>query len=223
VETPLRGEPIAPRALNSLRPQAAARDCHAFAEWLLAFQRQTVAGHEHITETTLAEMLFDPLRGYLEPGHQGQDEAWLEETSKTLIGFAMPFGWRYGDAHPSNILIDGKAVSGVVDWGGSEPTEWPVMDWFHFALTYAIECCKKTHPSWKRTDLVDHALRLIICPPASGVAHVLRAETSRFLFSYGLDMDAYPALLMIFLLKLWWPGDKMMLVNQAFRHLCQSR
>lgn len=222
-ETGLKGNSIRSHSLKIPLSRIFEKDCRPFANWLLNFQSQTITGYEIITEDLISNLLFDPLFHFFEQFQQEKSIIdWLRWKAEKLIGLKIPICWRFGDAHPSNILITNHLVSGVVDWEGLQADQWPIFDWFQFVFTYAIECTYKTHPSWNQDELANEALNLLIVyPPSSGISYAIQTETKQFLQSYGLDPETFYPLLMLFLLKLNWIGEKKVLLNNCVRHFVE--
>jgi hypothetical protein len=68
----------------------------------------------------------------------------LGEICARLRRYATPRTAVHGDLWLGNVLLDGRRVSGVVDWEGGTASGEPVRDLVRFALMYALFLDRRT-------------------------------------------------------------------------------
>lgn len=195
------------------------RNWDAWRQWLGAFQEATSLGRSRVHADMLDELVVRPIREAL-PGNGGLEPvSALSALVHQLCGQEMERVWRYGDAHHSNILIRNGAVSGVVDWEGSEPENWAIMDWFQFTAQYLIDSHRMRWPSASADALGQMAVASLLCPSGTPLDSTAVAQTRIFLEHQGMQPSLLPALLVFFLSQFYWPGDKAALLRQAYAAL----
>jgi hypothetical protein len=194
-----------------------ANGCHAFADWLVHFQACTRSSSLEITRGVLESLLLPPLEGL--PGADDTHKSLVEDIAEALVGLQVPLVWAYGDAHPSNILLNDGVVSGVVDWEGAAPGQWPVFDWFQFMLSLAQELIKAQYPSMNRLQRETAACELLIGQPNTRLAAILHQQTTRFLSAINLHPELVLPLFLVFLIGYYWFDGKEALVQQVVAQL----
>ncbi len=217
-EKGLAGQPIDLTGWNRNQSSLVEASCSSFADWLLHFQRCTRSGQIQITRETLGE-----LSGLLEKEYH-VDESLRRKAEgifAPLEGTVMPLVWTYGDAHPSNILLDGRGVSGVVDWEGCRPDQLPIFDWFQYSVCLAQELLKSHTAADTPVARVTEACLTLVQEPRTRIAAVLQDQTRVFLSGLGLGPQVLP-LFLVFLVKYFTldsnthsPQDKQVLVRQV--------
>jgi hypothetical protein len=215
-EKALPGRPFEISAVAGSRDTTLADGCRAFSDWLARFQTCTQSGWLEITRGVLEPLLLHPLEAL---GVDDTHRALVEDIAEGLVGLHVPLVWAYGDAHPSNILLNGGTVSGVIDWEGASPGQWPVFDWFQFMLSLAQQLVKAQHPSMNTLQQTIAACELLMKPPNTRLAVVLHHQTIRFLSSANLCPELVLPLFLVFLIGYYWFDDKEALVQQVVAQL----
>ena len=210
-EPALPGEPFETATATSSW-DTIANGCAVFADWLVRFQAHTRMSSQVITAHQLESVLSNTLEKISVMDHRSQ--TWVKALSKELIGLQIPLVWAYGDAHPSNILLENGRVSGVVDWEGATSGQWPVFDWFQFLLSLAQELIKaRCHVD--RVQRAVMACRMLAGPPTTRLAKILQEQTERYLSLIGLDPKLALPLFLVFLIHYYWFEDKGTLLQRV--------
>ena len=208
-EKALPGFPVTTAAIGSASNRAEI-SCSAFAEWLALFQSFTQTGLFTVTRNWI-ESIFNPLEKTT--GMERQKQL-IKNLSMELVGLEIPLVWAYGDAHPSNILLLNERISGVVDWEGVAPDQWPIFDWFQFVLSLAQELIKAKYPQ-DRLQRAIMACTLLIGQPDTQLAATLQQQTRRFISHIGLEPELALPLFLLFLIRYYWFDDKETLVKRV--------
>lgn len=58
-------------------------------------------------------------------------------TRQALLGREVPLGFVHGDLNLGNVIVDGGAMTGLVDWEHSAERDLPLLDGFHLVLSAA--------------------------------------------------------------------------------------
>ena len=216
-EKALLGRPFEISAGSGSRDAMLANGCRAFADWLVHFQACTRSSWLEITRDVLESLLLRPLEKF--PGVDDIHKLLVEDIADALLGLQIPLVWAYGDAHPSNILLNDGAVTGVVDWEGAAPGQWPVFDWFQFMLSLAQELTKAQHPAMNRLQRATAACELLIGQPNTRLATVLHQQTTRFLSAINLCPELALPLFLVFLIGYYWFDGKETLIQRVLAQL----
>jgi hypothetical protein len=216
-ERALPGQPLETSIIGSNGHARLANGCCAFADWLVRFQACTRGDSLEITLDGLEPILFRPLAEL--SGVGDTRKLLVKDIARALLGLQIPLVWAYGDAHPSNILLSRDLVSGVVDWEGATPNQWPVFDWFQFTLSWTQELIKARYPSMDRVERATTACALLSGQPNTRLATVLRQQTARFLSAIDLDPELALPLFLVFLVGYYWFDDKETLVQRVLAQL----
>ena len=214
-EQALPGEPFETAAISGSR-DTVVNGCSAFADWLVRFQACTQTGSFGVTRDWLRSALVDPLEKMA--GIDNRHRSLVEDMMVKLAGLQVPLVWAYGDTHPSNILLRDGRVSGIVDWEGTIPGQWPVFDWFQFILSLAQELIKTQYPR-DRLQRAIVACSLLIGQPTTRLAAVLQQQTKRFLSLINLEPELALPLFLVFLVHYYWFDDKETLVQRVSTEL----
>jgi len=212
----LPGEPINIPADNILGRRAVERHLSAFLSWLIEFQSQSMIGDQ--TNNALDWQEFFAQQRINPMGDIPQDDQFhrlSKEISNRLSNTTMPCSWGYGDAHHSNILLEGNRVSGVIDWNGVKEKQWFFIDWYYFLFSYAVQFYKKN----LKID-INSQCRLAISTTMGITNHWLtglfQAKTRQFLEHNSFDPHLSPELFLTFLHDLHWPTKKEQLIKDAY-------
>jgi len=216
-EKALPGRPFEVSAARGRRGAALGDDCHAFADWLVHFQACARSGWLEITRDVLEPAIYRPLAELR--GVEDGLRALVEERCQSLVGLRVPLVWVYGDAHPSNILLDGGSVSGVVDWEGTAPGRWPVFDWFQFTLSLAQELIKAQCPAMGRLERAVVACDVLIGEADTRLGSVLQQQTERFFRAIKLPAELVVPMYLVFLIGYYWFDGKEVLVQRVLGQL----
>jgi hypothetical protein len=217
VEKALPGQPFETASVSSGRDTIVTNGCRAFADWLVHFQASTQSNKLEITRDVLELLTLRPLQKFTSLDHTYSSLA--ADVTEALLGLQIPLGWAYGDAHPSNILLNNGIVSGVVDWEGVTPGQWPVFDWFQFILSLAQELIKAQAPSMNRLQRATTACEFLIGQPNTRLAVILHQQTTRFLSAANLSSELLLPLFLVFLIGYYWFDDKESLVQRVLSQL----
>lgn len=215
VEQAISGEPMEIARSRWRLDTKTARSVRAFSDWLVSFQYQMQTGYGRLDHSSISKLLATSKAHLNGPSIPERVTALLSHLEYSTPALQLPLTWRVGDCHHSNILLSDGQVSGVVDWDGAQPGQWPIYDWFQFVFEYAQEYSKKLRPTRTHEENTDLALRMLIKAPDDAVAAVLQKETSRFLATYDLPASLFPILFILFLDGFWYPHGKPTLVKQA--------
>jgi hypothetical protein len=144
VSTAVRGAPMSVRYYEPGHvsdPHKVARDFDRAGEWLADLRASTGSGSVEITPvsfTRLVQPVVDRYRSCI-----GWD-SWEQELFLSLVrgadavsGAMLPLSFVHGDFAIGNILLDGDAVSGVVDWECARANDAPFYDVFKLAASYS--------------------------------------------------------------------------------------
>lgn len=216
-EKALPGRPLESALLSNDCDRIVAKGCRAFADWLVHFQACTCCSWLEISREALELLLFRPLEKFI--GVDDTYRALVEDATESLLGVEVPLVWAYGDAHPSNILLNEGTVSGVVDWEGTSPERWPTFDWFQFVLSWAQELIKAQDPSLNRLQRATAACQLLTRHPITPLAAVLQQQTARFLSAINLDPELALPLFWVFLIGYYWFDNKEALIRSVLANI----
>jgi len=213
------GEPITIPGEDSQGRRAVEQQLSAFLDWLVAFQAQAAVGSNVFNWSDFITIQLEL------PGLYFLRADPYQETSQALISRlptnSIPLTWGYGDAHHSNILMEGGRVSGVIDWIGAEEEQWFYTDWYYFLFFYALEFFKKN----SKADL-DTQRRLAISTTMGISDHWLtdlfKDKTRQYLENYSFDPQLSPELIITFLYDLHWPQGKDQLLKDAYSIYSQA-
>lgn len=215
VEEALSGEPIEISTSRWRLRTETTKNIRAFADWLVVFQDQAHTGQRCLDDLAVSKTLTSlktQLNGSPIPEKAIALFAHFEQNTPSL---ELPLSWRYGDAHHSNILLNDGQVSGVIDWTGAKPDQFPIFDWFQFVFEYARSYSQNLQLSKQERGDTLFVLKMLLDVPSDPVSTILQAETVRFLTAYNLPTNLFPVLFLIFLDQFWWPYDKPTLIRQA--------
>ena len=119
-----------------------AADFAAVGAWLADFQQATAG------ESGALDMLggvSSRLRArFPEDKDLDADLEWLARMHERLRGNAVPRTAVHGDFWSGNLLMDGRGLTGVVDWEAGSISGEPVRDLVRFALMYALYLDRRT-------------------------------------------------------------------------------
>ena len=119
-----------------------AADFTAVGAWLADFQQATAG------ESGALDMLggvSSRLRArFPEDKDLDADLEWLARMHERLRGNAVPRTAVHGDFWSGNLLMDGRGLTGVVDWEAGSTSGEPVRDLVRFALMYALYLDRRT-------------------------------------------------------------------------------
>ena len=214
-ESFLLGRAIQPRKLAALRIDTFA-SAHATAvyDWVACFQEQTTVREEGFHGINIEGTFIEPVRRMLAASSMKTDVlAALQHRSGALLGKALPVVLIHGDLHPSNILLLGNKISGVVDWASSSPEGLPFHDWFQFLFEYGFELVK--HRDGR--NLIDQRLesiRVMFCDDNS-TSRAAAFWTGKLLLKYGVDPATSSLWLLKFLSEVYLPKGNAQLVQAA--------
>lgn len=212
-EKALPGRPLEVSSLNNNYDTVLMNNCGAFAEWLIRFQTCTKNSSLEITGEVIESFLSRPPEklSSISGVHRS---AVKNVITKELLGLRIPLVWVYGDAHPSNILTKNGAVSGIVDWEGTAPGQWPVFDWFQFILSMSGELIKAQYPAMSKLERTTTACKFLIEDPASGLAKIMQQQTRQFFSAISLAPESILPMFLVFLIDYYWYDDKETLLQQ---------
>lgn len=197
------------------------RNWTAWRRWVLQFQEQSATTLEPISCATLDEwILANIARSLRQDERAASIIADLHAIVRELEGNPIRKGWRYGDAHHSNILLDRRMVTGVVDWEGAQPGQWPTLDWLQFAVQYLVDFYHAMAPNASRTACAEWAIDSILRSPNTPLDKLVQKQTYRFLSASGIDHKALPAFFISFLAT-QWPCDRGALLRHAHAAICR--
>ena len=145
VATALSGTPMtvsyfAPR--HTANRSRVAADLHAAGSWLGHMQQATAAEHATID---IVSGLAERLRSrFGMDDHLGDVADRLAELDARLRSAKTPRTVVHGDFWFGNVLMQGGALSGVVDWEAGSLCGEPAKDLARFALSYALYLDRRT-------------------------------------------------------------------------------
>ncbi len=122
--------------------------------------------------------------------------------------------WRFGDAHYSNILLQGGRVSGIVDWEGAKPEQWVLNDWLQFVFQYMVELAGVRKRSAQRNSLAREVLTAMSGIPLTRLDEMALCETEKFIGAWRLDRQLLPTYVAHFARELYWPDGKNNLLSE---------
>lgn len=208
----LPGEPINIPTDNIFSCREVERHLEMFLAWLIEFQSQAMIGTQ-IYSAQDWMVFFERQRTNTFSELPG-DDRYLRGISDKLSAEIIPSSWGYGDAHHSNILIEGDQVCGVIDWIGVQEKQWVHIDWYYFLFFYALEYFKKN----RKIDLAARrrlAISTIMGIDDHRLSRLFQAKTIQFLEHHLIDPDLSPELFVTFLFNLYWPAEKAILIQDA--------
>jgi Phosphotransferase enzyme family len=141
--TALPGGPLAVRYYQPghvQNPSRVGQDFGLAGGWLSRFQRETAAGGVTLGTEAFEEWVrpvFERYRAVI--GWSGWEEGLLDRlamVARELTGVPVPLVAVHGDYAIGNVLIDGRRISGVVDWEQGRRRGLPFTDLFKFAASY---------------------------------------------------------------------------------------
>ena len=177
---------------------------HAFAEWLLHFQKEVENKLENISYE-----FIEALKKKLAVQYNIDPELFqVDQILQPLTGLETNTVYAVGDTHPSNILIHKGKISGVIDWEGTSFNKLRFYDWFQFELSVAQEYIKVKSPSINQTERVNLAFELIFDPSNTKLGEFLDRQTDFYLNSAGLPSDLKLSLFLLFLIDYYWIANK---------------
>lgn len=133
VETVLSGRPAARALMRS--PGRFAELAEAIAEWLERWNGRT---REVPTSARRVDTeLLDPASELALPDAY---KSWLAERWRALADGQPPLVARHNDLTMWNVLVDGRAPIGVLDWAEAEPAGLPLTDFFYAIADAAAAC-----------------------------------------------------------------------------------
>jgi hypothetical protein len=220
-EGPLSGRPMPLLVRDGAIPQYA-DPFYAVYRWLMDFQSHGITGNLCLAPLTLQARLIQPVQSSLEAA--GMDHPVLQKSvdqAHSLEGLTLPTLFCHGDLHPSNVLLSGGRVSGVVDWETAHTDSLPFYDWFQFVFEHRLEATRRRHPTWQRDRLLGSVVRQIL--PREGPQTGIDAWTVRFLACYGVSATVVPFLWLWFASQVVWPGDRSELVRICAQAIIENR
>jgi len=134
IETAVQGQTMKPAMVRRLPEKC----LQAVYHWLVELNLTTVTSSKYEFDW-FARLVDTPLDDFqrLLPRLSGENRL-IERTrtiARTLQQSGIPLLFEHGDLSSPNILIEGEAKVGVVDWELANPKGLPVVDLFFF-LTY---------------------------------------------------------------------------------------
>jgi aminoglycoside phosphotransferase len=124
------------RRRHTTRPAEVAADFRAVEAWLATFQSLTHGTRAPVSITRGVEQLLE--RRFRGDDLLGPSVEALAGLSARLDRSEITLTAVHGDLWCGNILIEGHAVSGVVDWELGAVRGDPLRDLVRFAITYAL-------------------------------------------------------------------------------------
>ncbi len=217
-ETVVPGRPM-PLPRPATPAESLSRDVAAVAKWLADLHGQTADGFWEPDEKDWQERIFAPMAACCHaPGDAEMLCALVEAASRRLSGRALTAGWGYGDANPSNFLLEDGRVSGAFDWTAGGPSRWRVVDWPYFAFFYAFSYCEQAgRRKHSTTDDAQAALDICLGAASTPIARVLQDATGRFFGGQNVDLSWLPWLYLAMLARLGDGWDTAALIRHAYR------
>lgn len=183
---------------------------HAFAEWLLHFQKE-VENKFGIISCGFIEALKKKLA--VQYNIDPELLSLVDQILQPLKGLDANTACAVGDTHPSNILFNKGKISGVIDWEGTSFDKFLFYDWFQFELSVAQEYIKVKSPSINQTEQVNRAFELLFDPSNTKLGRFLDRQTDFYLNSAGLPSDLKLSLFILFLIDYYWIANKNIVVR----------
>lgn len=210
---PVPGEPIKIPGNGFWGRRSAEQQINAFLYWLVNFQSQALVSQHNLDwEAYLAEHHSQAAFEFLK---SAQFQPVNAAISQRLSPRTIPLTWGYGDAHHSNILMQGDRISGAIDWIGVEDQQWFHIDWYYFLFSYALQFFKKNSHS---DPSLQHKLAISATMGYGDhwLSEIFQAKTRQFLEHYAIEPELSPELFLTFLHHLHWPNDKAQLMRAAY-------
>lgn len=147
VSTAMPGKPMSlgyHQFLHTARRRLVRTDLTLAGEWLRAFQGATTSGTaplewaREVSDALVSRWDGDPALGTA--------LARLSQAQHDLDGRVTPRTAVHGDYWFGNLLVDGGAVSGVVDWENGDREGCPLRDLARFALSYSLYLDRHARP-----------------------------------------------------------------------------
>ncbi len=147
VSTALHGTPMSVSYhhwLHTARPRLVAADFAVASGWLRRFQTATEGERGRVKWA--AEVGYQlrhrwPDHPLLEPAlvrlASADHQLGAERVARTMV---------HGDYWFGNLLLNDRAITGVVDWEGGGNNGWPTRDLVRFALSYCLYLDRHTRP-----------------------------------------------------------------------------
>jgi len=178
IETAVQGQTMKP-AMVRRQPD---KCLQAVYHWLVDLNLATVISSKYEFEW-FARLVDAPLNDFqqLLPRLSAEDR--LIERSRTIVQplqqSDIPLLFEHGDLSSPNILIDGEASIGVVDWELANPKGLPAADLFFFLtyMAFAQKAAKRLkeylqafhkaffgRQAWARSHVVNYAQQLQLSP-----------------------------------------------------------
>lgn len=145
--TAMRGSPMTTSYLrwrHTANRAAVEADLAAVGDWLATLQQETARASAPIDMD--AEVTSRLHSRFAEDALLDADLNRLAETQARLAQTTTPRTIVHGDMWFGNVLLEGKRVSGVIDWEAAAPAGEPVRDLVRFALMYALYLDRRTRP-----------------------------------------------------------------------------
>lgn len=192
-----------------------ARDFHAYSSWLRTFQSETMLGIEDLCADKIEERNLNEYEThYLTSLSKIRLSDVLEDIAKNLEKVSIPIAWGYGDAHHSNLFLEGNRISGVIDWSGDNFKQVVLYDWFYFIFMYSLEFLKRNF-QLNELERVKKAMEILFQVNKNRFSEVIHEETVSFLSHHHCDPSLFPSLFMMFLFQLYYPENKHLLIEKA--------
>jgi hypothetical protein len=161
VSTQLPGRPMSQgyhQWRHTSRRGAVVADFDLALGWLESLWTETCTAPESLTWA--AEVAEELSRRWDGSPLLGAALARLRTADSTMGAETCPRATVHGDFWFGNVLVEGGAVSGVVDWEASEARGWPLRDAARFVLSYSLYLDRHTsrgrtvpgHPGLRRGD-----------------------------------------------------------------------
>lgn len=223
-ETFLPGKQIRVAAFNSNNKRIR-KDVRSVLSWLTDFQQQTTIGSLHLDSPTVEKIVIEPLLAYLDQGECNKyTQKEIIEFFNPLIGCFINLGWRYGDANPTNFLLQKDEVSGAIDWGSCRDDSWPIFDWCDFIFQYILLSYQiKTRRWFINFEDIKQVIDLLFDVQSNYISQILHINTMAYLQYQGIDGYAWPAIFAAFLLTLIHTWDPIPLVCYSIPRLMELK
>jgi aminoglycoside phosphotransferase (APT) family kinase protein len=127
IESGLQGRPAA--TVLARRPRDLDQLLGRIADWLVRWNSAT-AVEASITRELLERMVLEPARDL---ALEADYASWLQRRSKEIEGMSVKLVDTHNDLTTANILVNGPAPLGVVDWESAASGGLPLTDLFYAA------------------------------------------------------------------------------------------
>jgi hypothetical protein len=123
-------------------PDQVAEDFLAAGDWLQAFHRQTLSGAEQLDADGFQERVasvFERYRATVGWSLEEEDlAAAVARRAAALNGCPIPVTGVHGDFWMGNLLMEGRGISGVLDWELGFTNRFPLDDIYKFPTSYGF-------------------------------------------------------------------------------------